>query len=558
MPRNIGEALGWCEQIWFKNGTYSRALSRVVSYFLSDAEVLDASEEEKDRYEEFLNETINVKVVLRLLGIDFMAYGNSFSSIYVPFKRSLYCKPCKAEIPIEHLEYKFTRGKFHWTCPKCEGTHVSEKPIDRRIADPTQIYIKRWSPHEIHIMKHPISGNKIFLWDPSSDIVRKIKDGDPFHLEQFPWEMVKAILDGKMFEFAPKVVYHMCEDTLAGVDTGGWGISQTIPNFSQAYYVQMAKLYNEVLMQEYVVPFRVVTPAAGQGPRDPLISSNIGDSNRKILSMFNTHRQKPGGWHALPFPVEYQALGGEGMTINTYDHIGAAMDELLNAAGVPAELYKGTVAFQSLPSALRLFQNTWTHLGAQFDGWIAWLMDTVSVLFNWDKAKARIPMPTMADDIERRQLLLQLMSGNVISKGAGLTPLGMDADDQLHEIFRERRAAEDAEMRYQLESQQRQMMQQQFAGGGTPAMMAGQPGGQGGGMPTPQITMDDMSMQADQQAQQLLAMPYEARRAEMLKLKKSNETLWASVKAKMQTQRQEMSSQGKQMIQQQMGQPPPM
>jgi hypothetical protein len=36
-------------------------------------------------------------------------------------------------------------------------------------------------------------------------------------------------------------------------------------NFSQAFHVQMLKLYNEVLCQEYIVPFRVISPAPGSG-----------------------------------------------------------------------------------------------------------------------------------------------------------------------------------------------------------------------------------------------------------------------------------------------------
>lgn len=375
MPKTIDETLRWCEHLWLRNGTYAQAMKRVVAYFLTKVEIIGAADQEKARFEELLNETMKVDVQLFYLGMDYMAYGNSFSSLIVPFKRMLRNPKTRTEIPIDRVDYEFKGGKFHWTDPKTNEAVVSEKPIDRRITTESEVGIKRWSPHQIKIQYHPVSGRKVYLWQPPADIIKKVKQGDKFILRDMPWEMVQAILDDKLFEFNPDIIYHMCEDALAGIDTAGWGISHMIPNFMQAYYIQMAKLYNEVLMNEYILPFRAVTPAKGnQGKTDPLISGNMGSFNSKILGMLKQHRRNPGGWHALPFPIEYQSLGGEGAQINTYDHIGAAMDELLNASGVPAEFYKGTISFQALPSALRLFQNSWPHLVSHFNGWLDWLM----------------------------------------------------------------------------------------------------------------------------------------------------------------------------------------
>lgn len=543
MPKSISEVLRWCEHIWFRNGTYSRAMQRVISYFLTSVEVNEASDSEKDKYEDFLNNTLNIKTTLLNLGLDYMCYGNSFSSIYIPFKRFLSCPKCKIEIPIDSIDYQFTDCKFLWSCKHCKSKIKSKKPIDRRSVDESDIKVKRWSPHELNIMHHPISGDKLYLWDPPADIVKKIKQGDRFYIRYFPWEMIESICADKMFEFAPKVIYQMLESSLAGVETGGWGISQVVPNFTQAYYVQLAKLYNEILMQEFVIPFRVVTPKQGNSSQgDPLIG-NMGNHNAKLLGMLDAHRREPGKWHSLPFPVEYQALSGEGLQVTTYDHISAATDELLNASGVPTEFYKGTISFQALPSALRLFQNSWPQIPAQFNGWLNWLMEILATVFNWDQAEARLTPVTIADDIEKKSIMLQLLAGNQISKETALSPLGIDSDDELKRIIDERKELMEAEDEFNKELEQKQLLQQQFSSGGMSAALTG-------GVQSPQgmsgtsITPEDMQMQAEQEAIRLLGMPYEQRRSEMSRLKKSNETLHSLVKGKMQNIRQDAQREG--------------
>jgi hypothetical protein len=62
------------------------------------------------------------------------------------------------------------------------------------------------------------------------------------------------------------------------------------------------------------------------------------------------------------------------------------------------------------------------------------------------------------------------------------------------------------------------------------------------------VTPQDMVQQAEGMAQQLLQMPYENRRREMLSVKQQNPTLHALVKAKMQDFRQQASSEGQQMV----------
>jgi hypothetical protein len=94
MPESIQTALRWCEYIMNANGPYRQAVDRVVSYFITDVEIGDFGEntvgrEEKEKFRVFLEETLGIKNALHSVAMDYLTYGNSFTSLIIPFRRYL-------------------------------------------------------------------------------------------------------------------------------------------------------------------------------------------------------------------------------------------------------------------------------------------------------------------------------------------------------------------------------------------------------------------------------------------------------------------------------------
>lgn len=577
-PRNLRSMLRWCELMWAHNGTYRMALQRVVAYFLTKVEILEVTDTTKKRYEEFLYDTLKVMTQLRMVGLDFMFYGNSFTSVYVPFRRYLRCTGCKFERPIEHMLYTFQQYKFYAKCPKCNfrGEH---EVADRRSMEQDKLRIIRWSPHNMRLLFHPLSHDCQYFYQVPEDFKRMIKEGKPFYIRHTPWEFVEAIQRDQLFRFHDDVVFHLKEDTLAGLQNRGWGIPLALSNFKQGFYVQVLKRYNEALALDYIVPWRVVTPGRPAGPAgrvDPLLHANMGDFVGKIRGMIAEHRRDPLAMHSLPFPIEYQALGGEGNQLAPHELMATGLDELLNSCGVPAELYKGTIQLQAMPTALRLFEATWPHLVAGFNNWINWLLETTAMTFNWERARAKMTPVTRADDIEARMIRLQLSAAQKISDSTALAGLGIDdLRAEIKKIFDEKRIFEEEASKFQKEQDQAMEMQRRLAEtsamrqGAMPGMpMApGMPpgGGAGGGLGAPgmgqggSMTPGDILDQADQVAQQLLAMPEANRRRQLTQLRQTDETLHAVVKQKLQNMRSQARSVGQeQVIAQAAGMPQPM
>jgi len=585
MPRNFVDVLKWCEFLWLSNGTYRMACQRIIRFFITKLELSDISETEVKRYSEFLKESLKIYTTLSILGDDFLAYGNSMSSVYMPFRRFLICPRCHMQVPIEEADYEWRDWKFYGTCKVCRNRGRFPH-IDRRDYDTTKVSVIRWSPHQIRMLHNRIGDQADYLWDIPADFKQRIKQGDKLHLSTTPWEVIEAVKDNVPFRFNDDVVYHMKEPALAGVRNNGWGVPRILSCFKDIWYVQVLKKYNEALALDFIIPWRVISPAGANGGNagDPMMKMSGAGFRSQVERIVAQHRRDPAAVHVFPFPVNYQVFGGEAKQMAPHELMAQGTDDLLNAIGTPAELYRGTLQLQAAPTALRLFENTWAPLVASLNGWINWMLTVVSENMNWDKPKGALQKTTMAEDLAKREILLQLAGAGQISRATAYGPFGINYPEELRKMFQEERDYQQLQQRFSEEQQQSQELQSMMAQGSNPflaqqqqmaaQMGMGAPGGAmpagAGGMGVPAggmgapvssamgttggsgTTPDEMLVHAEQITQQLLAMPESMRRSELIKLKQNNEALHAFVKEKLQDARQEMSMQGRMMIEQQM------
>jgi hypothetical protein len=594
MPRSMPVALLWAQSIHMLDGTYRQAMDRVCSYFLTEIEIKGPkkgdkkiSRDEKLKYENFLRKTIKIRGALHASAIDYLCYGNSFTSILVPFRRYLMCKGCSAEFPLGRVyntpafKFQWTNFEFHAKCPNC-GYKGAWPHIDRRGGEESELKIKRWSPHEIEILFDPISDSRAYIWKIPEIYRKMVREGKLYHLERAPWEVVQAIKNGNHLMFDPDVVHHLYDPQLSGIETGGWGISKAVTNFRQAWYCQVLRRMNEAIAQDFIIPFRVITPEPKSGAdgasSDPVLGMNLGRFNSQVQAMLRRHRKDPAGWNILPFPIAYQALGGEANQLAPFQLIDQSIDQLLNAAGVPAELYKGTLSLQAALPALRLFESHWSFLVDNLNQFLDWAVDRVAKVLNWEPVDCRLTKVRIADDMNRSMALLQLMMGRQISQSSGLKSLDLDFEDE-----QERMLEEEAFVQQRTQQLQEELQGQAdqggggsaaagAAGGGAPpgappgaAGGAGAPPGAAGGAaggappgggagaappsqqptdPNKPVTPQELLSKAQAIAGQIQAMPETQRTSEMINLKKMDPTLHALVKAQVDDQRQQAQTAG--------------
>ena len=578
MPRSIYDVLRWSEFVHLTYGTYRMAMQRVVRYFITSIELTDCSDDEKEKFEKFLYRDLDILAVLALAGDNFCAYGNDFLSVHVPFRRFLRCPLCHLEQPIRQVNYSWSDWKFTGVCKKC-GKKVGFERVDRNSFGQDQLKIVHWSPHEMRLLYHPIMDKTVYLWEIPSWFKGEIRRGNPFYVETTEWEVIEAIRENVLFKFADDHIFHMREESIAGVRCFGWGIPRIMGNFKQAWYIQVLKRFNEAIALDYIMPMRVITPVPGTSKEaDPLLHMNLSQFQARVLSMLRHHRKDPASVHMLPFPVQMDMLGADGSKLAPIELIDKATDEFLNAQGVVAELYRGTLQWQAMPVALRLFERTWIHMVNAFNRLLNWIFDKVSRLNNWENLRGRLQPVTLADDLEKKQIQLQLAAGQQISRQTAWAPFNINFRDEIKRMLQEEEYSQEEMAKFQEQQQQKQQLQGTMMQGaiGQPQQQPGQPGqpqqapagqpaagqpqpgqsqpgmpgagGEANYAPDPHMTPEDLLAKAENISYQLLGTPYETRRSELLKIKRANSTLHALVISKMKELRQSAQQQGGQQV----------
>lgn len=550
IPTDINNVLEWAEYVYMSFGTWRAASRRVVRYFLTDLVLEGESEEEREDFNDFLNDKLHITTELAQIGDEYMTYGNAFVSIYFPFDRWFKCPSCGIEIKAGKLPYKYvpSKAQFHANCKKCNHSGAWHHE-DRRSADKNRVKIIRWNPKQMRLRVHPVSGRTTYFWAIPQSFIKKVEEGKHFFIDDTPWHILKTISKntaqsgaeaGPLFEFNEGAIYHFKENTLAGLPIVGWGIPQILPNFKLVYYIQVLRRFDEAIAHDFIVPFRVLYPDAGPSPaQDPLTKTSLSGFVSKLQELKKRHRADPTGITIAPFKVGYQMLGGEGKALTPKDQIMQALDELLNALGYPAELYRGSLSVQAAPVALRLFEKTWGSLVDGYNDLIAWMLERISKHFMWGEITGKLQPVTLADDMERKALNLQASAGMDVSKGTAYRPFGIDYMAEQERIVQEQQAIQKLQQEAMEEAQAQQGMEGGTGGGGAP-------GGEVGATP------GDVHDQAKQMAQQLLFQtPETQRRSALIDIKHSNPTLHALVLQEMDAIRQEAATQGQSMVMEQ-------
>ena len=249
MPKTITDTLKYCEYLAINNGIYSSAIDRVVSYFVTKIQCVedDIGDEEREQWEDYYNQDLNILGVLKEYGRNRLSYGNVFVSLIVPFTRHIFCTKCGSEHPLRYVYdnrktfgYQFSNYEFQAKCQNKQcvdhGVVKAWRHVDRRSSDCDELSVKFWSPHEIDILESPVTKRCTYIWRIPENDRRLIREGHIHVLEDTNWEIIECVKNNENLQFERGEIYHDKEPALAGHKTGGWGISRVLSNFRQAWY----------------------------------------------------------------------------------------------------------------------------------------------------------------------------------------------------------------------------------------------------------------------------------------------------------------------------------
>ena len=578
VPKNLDTALDFSLFLYHSNPKYRRASIRVVSHFVTELDIKsrgsenDMSAQTRTEVKDLLRDGLGIRTHLQTMGQEWSVFGNSFWRIHYPYDRYLIDNRngdarWYALSGFPESLVKFHLGKMQYEVPDprkltkgVSGGTAFFDFIDIADKDMSKIRLRSLDPREVFILYSEVSGRCQYVYQFGQDLITDTKKGILHQVNETPRSMLEAMSKDQYFKFEDDQLFHFKAPTIAGLQSKGWGIPEPFLLYRSLHQVQVYRRIDEYVGLDYMLPFRLFSPKLDQGMSATEVYNNLGQWQGQVKKMIDNRRDNPTKMMAFPFPINYQEFGAEGKNLVPKELIQYQDDSTLDDAGYPAELFRASLQIQQVPTAVRLFESSFGFIPDGYSRFVQWVSNRVLDYGGQQRVSASVTRPSLADDLEKRGIYLQLAATGEISRRLGFQGLGiddpvsqkaerLDEDMEVAKITQEKEEAAQREMQGSLTDQMAAAEQEAAAAGGAPAAA----GGQGMAMDInsligPDVAQLDPSQLQDRGAQIAQAAvglaPGESARI-LRQIEASNKNLHAVVKEQMAKIRSQAESQGR-------------
>ncbi len=435
MPPSIKELFKWIKALFYGDAMIGSIVTKISEYPVTNLITETENENARKVWEYLFNDVLDIQSMLIQIGLDYFCFGNAFVSVYFPFTRWLECTQCKDRKNIEDVEYKVTgKANFKTFCEKC-GTSTSHTADDVPLEHPQRINLVRFDPANISVRYNPISGRSHYRYIPSGDIRKAVLSGEPEILNELPKAFIEAVRENKAVKLAPWNIFHFKRPTLAEGDMG-WGKPLIIHSMKRVFYLNVLRKAQEQVAVEHIIPMDVLFPT-GSGPVNPFTHTNMAETRSHIEDAIIRWRQDRNYKPVFPIPVGTARVGGDGRALLLGPEIDAVVAEIAAGMGVPREFVFGGLSWTGSSVSLRMLENHFIIYRKLMMRFVSWLKDMLRVKYRLPDVAIRFADFKMADDIQNKQLLLQLNAAQKVGTSSLLQEMGMDPDKQHDEVSSE-------------------------------------------------------------------------------------------------------------------------
>lgn len=523
LPQDIKQLFQWCELISVTMPHLGSGMRKLINYPVTDFSYESDAEEIRTATRALVKDTLRLKSVLLEFGYDWYVYGNVFRSIAFPFKRFLVCRRCGKKTAIEEAKYKVrgTNILLHCACGSREPAAFDDQPRP----DLQGIRIVRWNPKLVELQQNPITEGTTYYYKLPRAFVAGVKRGDLIMLRDSPKAFIDAALCGRNIAFGANF-YHAKTPRLSGY-ASGWGISQMLGALKPYMYIAVLRRAAEAIGMEHITPQRILFPQTN-GSSDPALLGSMRRWQEEIRASLERWRLDPNYVMTAPFPTGITNIGSQGRALAPIEEIKDARNEMALALDIPPGILMGDTTIQNSAVGLRILENQLSPTIDSLQHFAEWVISTINSHQGMHFCKVKLIPFRLADDIMNKQILMS-MQGAAVSRSTVQEALNLNPDRERERLRREQ--VEDFDSQKEVERELRKR-EQNLAAQAREDENAAQ-----GGLPP--YNQQKLIAQAQEQAVQLLALPYEQRKSVLAQLQNEDYVMWALVSKQLETLREQ-------------------
>lgn len=582
-PDDVRDSLNLCLYLARQNPLYGAVVRRVASYFVTGIgfgkdSALDA--EESSKYKKVLEDQLRVFEVMLQAGDEWGIYGQAFVRCIPAWDRYLidtrngkYTATPLSMYPREHTVYNYKDLTF--TVPDIRATRdaksswgtlpkVTLKFRDKASSDMTRFAINFLDPRYVRMDKAHFNDHTEYIYRVPPDTTGRIRSGEYNEVVNTPEGFLRAVAEDMDFRFHRGDIFHFRPPGITGVSETGWAVPNILWQYEALYQMQVYRKSDQAVARDFMQPFRIFTPGGEMNSDAAAAQLDARLWKLEMARVIKNRRKDETSIHAMPYKVDYNEYGGNGKQYVNYELVELWTNTFFDGMGFPQELYRGSIAVDQLPNAIRMFERSYEWMFQAMQGLLLFISDKACDVLEYDNVAIHLKRPTVAVNAEHMALKMQLVANRETPRDSLFNELGLgspvdEADAAMSEDHAISRAAIERSEEFERETtigslaeaaqNLTNLSQPGAAGpGGAPP---GPGGASGGGLDyTPNVADDPQAIdqRATEIAMQWQQMHEEApnsHRSEMRMAEATNPTLYAVAVKKLDQIRAEGASAGR-------------
>lgn len=524
----------------------------------------DGQDEKSDTggWKEILEEELEIIPMLANASYNFSVYGNCFVSVYAPFTRTGACEKCSTPMSLSRVDnltvslrsqrdinkYK-ARDAFEKTTKdafdslKTDSRSAERKPlcfkgkclscnaiveflniVDSKIDDITKVNIVMWEPNLMSISSNKMTGQNTYYYQIDKHSRSEIKKNRKDIITTFPLGMIEtALSNGKLFSFDSGHIYHMKERSLAGLSTA-WGIPVAISALPPFLSMVILKNANDIIASDYSKPLRVASPPQQSGSGSDMYNfMGGGDFASKMNEVLTRWKTDPAAIHTMPFSVNFQTALGEGKLLSLEAQIESSERSVAAAIGIPYEFIFGGLSYTAQGASLRLLEVKLSNSSKELDRLLKFIIDRTASIINKEPIRVSFIPFNLIDDLQKKATIVNMAlqgEGNV-SNSTLMDMFNIDHKRERDRVLRDQK--ESIKTNLELQNYQKEQM--------ASIEQRAKDAEQLEKSQFSQLNQQSLMAEAQDMAQQLMALDHGQRRSKLDEMSKDNYVMYGVVRA---------------------------
>lgn len=423
LPTSIKSLFRLLSYVYLTDSNVNPVIENMSSYPITKLLIEGTDDEKvKEAWHTIFEDILNARVFCITKGLDYNLYGNAASSLYVPFTRYLTCKTCGTShsLDIKTNHWKFEQADWQIHCINCKGFHLATaKDVPKR-NHIKGFKLRRWNVYNLNLKRNPYSGRMLITYDIPIGHRKQIINGDKDFIVDTPLDIITQVQYhhfGKGPSWLPlneDSVYMMQRNipSMPDEEQMDWGIPLALSSLRQIYFKTIMTRAQAMVLHEHIIPFRIFYPVSPTG--DPL-DIPTAEWKSELLSGWRDWIKDPSKIMTMGLPTQLIQAGGQGKALTLFGEMAETNKEIIKGMNVPREFVEGGLQYSGSSVSLRMLENIMLNYMKHLNKFLNWVAEKIHRITGLPKIKVSFADFKMADDVQQKQIYINLWQSKLVS-----------------------------------------------------------------------------------------------------------------------------------------------